>query len=47
MMAEFEEEDSGAVLGYEYNCQPTVVSDSLFTLPSGVDFMDMSEHPTP
>jgi len=33
----------------EYNCQPATVSDSLFSLPSGIDFMDVSEYmqPTP
>ena len=37
------EEAAAAAFGYEYNCQPATVSDALFSLPSGIDFMDMSE----
>jgi uncharacterized protein YxeA len=35
---------SSAALGYEYSCLPTVVSDSVFTLPSGIKFTDFSQY---
>lgn len=44
LMAEFEKGEAGVAMGYQYSCQPAVVSDSLFTLPSGVEFMDLSEY---
>ncbi len=44
---DFEGEASGAALGYQYSCQATVISDSLFTLPSGVEFMDLSDFQAP
>jgi uncharacterized protein YxeA len=35
---------SAAALGYEYSCQTEVITDSRFTLPSGVEFLDLSQY---
>ena len=35
---------SSTALGYEYSCQPAVITDSRFTPPSGVDFLDLSQY---
>ncbi len=43
--SDLEAADSSAqALGYEYSCNPEVVTDSRFTLPTGVEFLDLSQY---
>lgn len=43
--SELESVDASAeALGYEYSCQTEVITDARFTLPSGVEFLDLSQY---
>jgi hypothetical protein len=37
-------EENLAAATEQYNCQPTTISDSKFSLPSGIEFVDMSDY---
>lgn len=37
------EEMTAEMPEYEYNCEPTIVSDSMFDLPTGVNFLSMEQ----
>ena len=41
---DWEEYMTSAAAAQQYNCQPQTISDSMFSLPSGINFMDMSEY---